>query len=163
MEHMKILSQLHTNRTRSCRHTKVYLNEMVVRFEDHEDLLSSQAFNVTTITNSDIGRSRWVEFWNADSIRDVVEHIWDRKLEQFSKLDPRIQIRSRGGTCYDMGGNYSWLSPPKCMRRALKHVMQDIAKLTDRSYACTWPAKTMSTFAATIHPSNITRIVSPSM
>jgi hypothetical protein len=48
---------------------------MVVRFEDHEDLQSSQAFNVTTITNSDIGRSRWVEFWNADSIRDVVEHI----------------------------------------------------------------------------------------
>jgi hypothetical protein len=75
MEHMKILSQLHTNRTRPCRHTKVYLNEMVVRFEDHEDLQSSQAFNVTTITNSDIGRSRWVEFWNADSIRDVVEHI----------------------------------------------------------------------------------------
>ena len=48
---------------------------MVIRFEDHEDLLSSQAFNVTTITNSDVDRSRWVEFWNADSIRDVVEHI----------------------------------------------------------------------------------------
>ena len=104
---------------------------MVIRFEDHEDLLSSQAFNVTTITNSDVDRSRWVEFWNADSIRDVVEHIWDRELEQFGKLDLRIQVRSRG----DMGRNYSWLSPPICMLKSVEACDTGYGE-THRSLVC---------------------------
>jgi hypothetical protein len=94
---MKILSQLHTNRTRPCRHTKVYLNEMVVRFEDHEDLQSSQAFNVTTITNSDVCWSCGIKLRSAQGIRYVVFDVRHCKLH----LPGNTEIRPKPSMIYN--------------------------------------------------------------